>query len=236
MNGFLNINKPKGFTSHDVVDFIRRRFEFPRVGHLGTLDPMARGVLPLALGKSTKHSAQLIQGEKEYEGFFLLGIETDTQDIEGKVSALKEIPHISIEELNEISGQFHGEREQLTPMFSARRHKGKRLFELARKGQEVERRLRGIHIYKFKIISLEFPRLRFYVHCSKGTYIRTLAHDFGKIVGCGACLLDLVRLRKGPFVFSESVSLTDLADFASFRKHLIPEEKIVDCKDNLKSA
>ncbi|MEA3369442.1 MAG: tRNA pseudouridine(55) synthase TruB [Candidatus Ratteibacteria bacterium] len=227
MNGFLNIDKPKGFTSHDVVDVIRRRFRPPRVGHLGTLDPLARGVLPLALGKSTKLSEKLLQKDKEYEGTIFLGIQTDTQDIEGKVAFLNAIPPITNAHLEEFLSKFRGEQEQLTPMFSARRHKGKRLFELARKGQVVERRLRKIKVFKFENLMLEPPYIHFFVHCSKGTYIRTLAHDLGRMIGCGACLFDLVRLRNGPFVFSESVSLNSLTNLDSLRKHIVPEEKIL---------
>ena len=227
MDGFLNINKPKGFTSHDVVDVIRRRFRPPRIGHLGTLDPLARGVLPMALGKSTKLAERFLREDKEYEGIIFLGIQTDTQDIEGKVTLMNEIPHITNEKVEEFLSKFHGEQEQLTPMFSARHHKGKRLFELARKGQMVERRLRKIKVFKFRNLSLEPPYLHFFVHCSKGTYIRTLAHDLGRMIGCGACLLDLVRLRKGPFVFSESVSLNSLTSLDTLRRHIVPEEKIL---------
>ena len=227
MDGFLNINKPKGFTSHDVVDVIRRRFRPPRIGHLGTLDPLARGVLPLALGKSTKLAERLLREDKEYEGIIFLGIQTDTQDIEGKVILLNKNPHVTNEQVEKFLSKFHGEQEQLTPMFSARRHKGKRLFELARKGQMVERRPRKIKVFEFKKLSLETPYLHFFVHCSKGTYIRTLAHDLGRMIGCGACLLDLVRLRKGPFVFSESVSLNSLTSLDTLRRHIVPEEKIL---------
>jgi len=227
MNGFLNINKPKGFTSHDVVELVRKRFRQTRVGHLGTLDPLARGVLPLALGKATKLSSILIEGEKEYEGYLLLGVQTDTQDIEGKVSLLTKIPEITRQQLEEIIQRFHGQQEQLTPMFSARRYKGKHLFEFARKGQVIKRDPRKINVYRFELISLELPRIRFYVHCSKGTYVRTLVHDLGRAVGCGACLLDLVRLRKGPFLFSKSISLNKLTDLDNSKSYLIPEHKIL---------
>ncbi len=227
MNGFLNINKPKGFTSHDVVEFVKRRFRLDRVGHLGTLDPLARGVLPLACGTATKLSARLLEGEKEYEGYLFLGLQTDTQDIEGKVILKNKIPEVSRERIEEIFYNFQGPQEQLPPMFSARRHKGKRLFEFARKGQVIERKPREINIYNLKLVSLEPPRIRFYVHCSKGTYIRTLVYDLGKIIGCGACLLELVRLRKGPFVFSESIGLNNLNDRDGFKRHIIFEEKIL---------
>ena len=228
MDGFLNINKPKGFTSHDVVDYIRKRFRPSRVGHLGTLDPMARGVLPLAIGKATKLTEYLIKADKEYEGYFLLGIQTDTQDIEGKVLSLNSITSLDKEMLKKITDKFHGERQQLTPMFSARWHKGKRLFDLARQGQEVKRSAKKINVYRFEVVLDNLPRLRFFIHCSKGTYIRTVAHDMGEEIGCGACLLDLVRLRKGPFEFSQSVSLSELNSISSFRKHLIPEEDILN--------
>ena len=227
MDGFLNINKPKGFTSHDVVELVRRRFGQIRVGHLGTLDPLARGVLPLALGRATKLSSRLIEGEKEYEGYLLLGVQTDTQDIEGKVSSLSEIPETTHQQLEEILQRFHGQQEQLTPMFSARRHKGKRLFEFARRGQVIKRSPRKINVYRFELLSLELPRIRFFIHCSKGTYVRTLVYDLGRMIGCGACLLDLVRLRKGPFVFSESISLNRLTDLNKLKNYIIPEQKIL---------
>lgn len=227
MDGFLNINKPKGFTSHDIVDWIRKRFKISRVGHLGTLDPIARGVLPLALGKATKFTALLTQGDKEYEGLFLLGVQTDTQDIEGKIFSLSQVPPITIWQLEEIFRRFLGEQKQLTPMYSARRYKGRRLFEWARKNKEVKRDFKKIDVYEFKILVLEPPLIRFYVHCSKGTYIRTLAHDLGKIIGCGACLLDLVRLRKGPFIFSESVNLSRLTDLESLKKYIISDQEIL---------
>lgn len=210
MNGIIVVDKPGGMTSHDIVLFIRRRFAIKKVGHAGTLDPMATGALILLLGNATKSSGTLIEDDKEYEGVLRLGIRTDTHDSEGRVISSKAASHITEAEIREVFNSFMGEIEQVPPMVSAVRHKGEKLYELARRGIEVERRPRRVTIHDIKIRDINLPDIRFSVRCSKGTYIRKLADDIGENLGCGAHLIELRRIRSGTFALDNAVTFDEL--------------------------
>ncbi len=208
MDGFLNVNKPKGMTSHDVVDEIRKLVGREKVGHTGTLDPEATGVLPLAIGKATK-IIQFLEGGKGYRATMRLGITTDTQDMTGKIIAKNERINIPEKRIREVFKNFLGKIEQIPPMVSAVKVKGERLYKLAREGKEVERPKRTVEIYRLDPLDYEPPDITFEVSCSRGTYIRTLCHDMGTILGCGACLKDLVRTKSGIFTLKESHPLEE---------------------------
>ncbi len=210
MNGIIVIDKPQGITSHDVVLILRRKFKIEKVGHAGTLDPMATGVLVLLLGSATKLSNTFIKDDKEYEGVMRLGIKTDTHDREGKEIANKDTSNITDTEIREIFSKYIGTIEQTPPMVSAVKHKGKKLYELARKGIIVERKPRDIVIYDLKISKIDMPEVDFSVHCSKGTYVRKLADDIGDRLGCGAHLTSLRRTRSGRFSIEGAVTMDQL--------------------------
>jgi len=207
MDGVLNINKPAGITSHDVVDRIRRTTKMKRVGHTGTLDPMATGVLPVCLGRATKIVQFLIAQDKEYEVEMRLGLITDSQDTTGEVISELPVPSLSESDILEIFDRYKGEQYQIPPMVSAKHYKGKRLYELARQGVEVKREPCKIFIYELTLITFSLPYIRFRVTCSKGTYIRTLCHDLGESLKSGAAMSGLVRLRCGAFHVDRSVPL-----------------------------
>lgn len=222
LTGFINLLKPPGFTSHDVVQALRRLLNEKRIGHGGTLDPLACGVLPIAIGKATR-LLEYIQSEgKTYRVEFLLGLRTDTQDISGRVLSSRDCSHISYEELQKAANLFTGEIQQTPPMFSAVHYKGRRLYELARQGVEVERPSRTVTIHKFKIIKWwrESPYIRVLadVSCSKGTYIRTLGDDWGNYLGCGATMTLLIRSKSGVFEVGDSWTLEEI-------KYCIEKEK-----------
>jgi tRNA pseudouridine55 synthase len=209
MNGFLNVNKPKGITSHDVVDEIRKLVRRNKVGHTGTLDSEATGVLPMAIGRATK-VIQFLKKDKEYRAIMRLGIITDTQDITGKVIAKSKKIDIPEERVRKVFLKFLGKIEQLPPIFSALKVRGKRLYKLAREGKSVERPKRAVEIYNLNLLEYKPPDITLKVSCSKGTYIRTLCHDIGKVLGCGACLKALVRTKSGIFTLEESHILEEL--------------------------
>ena len=186
-DGVLNVYKEKGYTSHDVVAKLRGILGQKKIGHTGTLDPDAQGVLPVCLGKATRLCDMLTDHAKTYEAVLLLGKETDTQDISGQIIAEKE-PDVSEEEVCVTIMGFVGEYAQIPPMYSARKVNGKKLYELARAGKVVERQPRQVTIYEIAIKSAALPRVTMIVRCSKGTYIRTLCHDIGQKLGCGGCI------------------------------------------------
>ena len=210
MNGIIILDKPAGITSHDAVLFMRRRFGVKKVGHAGTLDPMATGVLVLLLGSSTKLSSDFMADDKEYECELTLGAETDTFDREGKVISNKGIDGLTGEKVADAVRSFRGTIEQLPPMFSAVKHKGRKLYELARKGVKVERRPRPVVIKDIEMTKIDLPAVSLHVKCSKGTYIRTLAHDIGRRLSCGAYLTALRRTRSGRFSIEDAVTLDRL--------------------------
>lgn len=214
ISGFLIVNKEPGFTSHDVVAVVRGIAGQKKVGHTGTLDPDASGVLPVCLGKATKASAYMSAHEKTYETEMLLGKETDTQDISGEVlreAKEEEVLALSEERLRSVIASFAGESMQLPPMYSAKKVGGKKLYELARKGIETERKPVRIFLSEIEVLSVDLPRVRLRITCSGGTYIRTICHDIGKALGVGACMAALVRTKVNRFVLEEARTLSELS-------------------------
>ena len=206
-SGVLLVNKPKDWTSHDVVAFIRSRFNAAKCGHCGTLDPAATGLLVVVLGKFTKLSQKFSGQDKVYEGTILLGTETDSQDMDGNVIRQSDWSGITEQQLREAFASFVGDIEQVPPMVSAVKKDGARLYELARKGQEIEREPKQISIYSIDVTRVALPYADFTVECSKGTYVRTLCADVGARLGCGAALYRLNRLRSGEFSLDDAVDI-----------------------------
>ncbi len=204
MDGILVIDKPSGVTSHDVVDIVRRRFNVQRVGHAGTLDPMATGVLVILIGRATKLATRFMQDEKEYIAKLFFGRRTDTQDSTGKVVEEKHIDGIDVTSVKKALGSFLGEIEQMPPMVSAKKYQGKRLYEIARRGNTVPRRSCRINIYELELLDFNLPEITFRVRCSKGTYVRTLCEDIGKSLGYPAHMSGLVRTASGRFTLEQA--------------------------------
>jgi len=207
LDGALLIDKPAGPTSHDVVDIIRREFRIKKVGHCGTLDPNATGLLIIVLGRGTKLSEKLMSDDKVYEGSVKFGETTASYDAEGELTGSLPVPPITVDQLNELTNTFVGDQMQKPPMVSAVKIGGVPLYKLARKGIEVEREPRFIHIYNFRFTDYQEPVGWFRVACTKGTYVRTLAHDLGQKVGCGAHLKTLRRLVSGKFDVADAIEL-----------------------------
>lgn len=207
--GILNINKPQGMTSHDVVDRIRKKTGLKKVGHLGTLDPMVTGVLPICLGSATRISEYLSGDFKTYRCVMALGITTDTQDLWGNVIEEKDFSGITSEQIRAAFKPFTGEIEQTPPMYSAIKVNGKRLYEYAREGKEVQVKSRKVVIRDLTVkkIDLREGKVTFSVECSKGTYVRTICHDVGAALGCGGAMASLERTRSGAFRIERSVTL-----------------------------
>jgi tRNA pseudouridine55 synthase len=207
LDGALLVDKPVGPTSHDVVDAIRRRFQIKRAGHCGSLDPNATGLLLIVLGRGTKLSEKLMSDDKVYEGTIRLGETTNSYDADGELVSSSPVPPITLDQLNSVAAAFTGDQMQLPPMVSAVKKDGVPLYKLARKGIEVERKERLIHIYSFHFTEYWEPVGHFRVACTKGTYIRTLAHDLGQELGCGAHLLTLRRVSAGRFDVADALPL-----------------------------
>ena len=222
MNGIVNVYKPKGITSHDVVYRVRKITGIKKVGHTGTLDPDADGVLPVCIGKGTKLSDMLTFSDKSYRAVFRLGVSTDTQDMTGKVLSETDVDLTESKIIDAINS-FVGEYDQLPPMYSAVKVGGKKLYELARKGIEAERKPRKVTIYKIDIISVDKNDITIDVDCSKGTYIRTLCSDIGDKLGVGAAVVSLTRTKSGIFEIKDSVTLETLGNEGA-EKFLIPCE------------
>jgi tRNA pseudouridine55 synthase len=212
MDGILNINKAAGMTSFAVVARVKRITHEKHTGHAGTLDPLATGVLPVCLGQATRVIEYLFDQTKTYRAEIKLGITTDSYDSSGKVILEKDASQISRQMVEEALGRFRGTISQVPPMFSALKQNGQPLYKLARAGIEVERQARAAHIYKLEMAGWQPPVFTLEVECSKGTYIRSLAHDIGQVLGCGAIMQTLVRLRVGDFKIEEALTLEQLAD------------------------
>jgi tRNA pseudouridine55 synthase len=210
MEGIAIIDKPSGITSHDVVSRVRRRFNMRRVGHAGTLDPLATGVLVILLGKSTKLFDKFVAFDKAYGATLRLGTQTTSADITGQVIEQKPFEDITVQQIKETFEGFVGEIEQFPPMVSAVKFKGERLYKLARKGLVVERTARRIRIDSLTLVEFKLPEVKFYLECSKGTYVRTIAEDVGQRLGCGACITQIQRTKVGPFRIEDAVKLEDL--------------------------
>ncbi len=229
-HGMINVYKEKGFTSHDVVAKLRGISKQKKIGHTGTLDPDAVGVLPVCLGAATKLCDMLTDKDKEYTAVFRLGITTDTQDISGRVLEEKEV-NVSTEEVRTVISSFIGDQLQVPPMYSALKVNGKKLYELAREGKEIERLPRKITVYGIEILEENMPEFTIRVSCSKGTYIRTLCHDIGQKLSCGAAMVSLKRTRVGSFMIGDAFTLTQLQELSEegrLSEVLIPVEKVFE--------
>lgn len=222
-DGILLVDKPAGPTSHDMVDLVRRRFRIRSVGHCGTLDPMATGLLVLVVGRATKLSESLMGQDKEYEGTLTLGIATDSQDADGLHVAERPVPPLVETEIHAAFDAFKGDLLQTPPMVSAKKIAGIPLYKLARKGKVVERQPRLVHIYRLDILRVALPEVDFRLLCTKGTYVRTICHDLGEKLGCGGHLSRLRRTASGVFRLEQahSTAAMELWTQLELRKHLI---------------
>lgn len=229
-HGIINIYKEAGFTSHDVVAKMRGILRQKKIGHTGTLDPDAVGVLPVCLGSGTKLCDMLTDKDKQYEAVLLLGVETDTQDTSGLVKEEKQVT-VSKEQVEEAILSFVGDYQQVPPMYSALKIDGKKLYELARAGKEVERKARAVVIHEIQILEMNLPRVRMLVSCSKGTYIRTLCHDIGQKLGCGGAMEKLTRTKVSSFCIEDAITLKELEELKNQDKvaeKVIPVDKVFE--------
>lgn len=228
LDGAILIDKPSGPTSHDVVDAIRRQFRIKKVGHCGTLDPNATGLLIIVLGRGTKLSEKLMGDDKVYEGTMKFGETTDSYDSDGELVASLPVPPLTLEELNEYAATFVGDQMQVPPMVSAIKKSGVPLYKLARKGIEVEREPRLIHIYNFRFAAYQEPIGTFKLASTKGTYVRSVAHELGQKVGCGAHLTTLRRSVSGKFEVADATTLDAILKLSpiELEKKVIPFLKL----------
>jgi tRNA pseudouridine55 synthase len=228
LDGAILIDKPAGPTSHDVVDVIRRKFGIRKVGHCGTLDPNATGLLIIVLGRGTKLSEKLMSDDKVYEGTIKFGETTDSYDVDGKMIESKPVPPLTLEQLNEAATAFVGDQMQVPPMVSAIKKDGVPLYKLARKGIEVEREPRLIHIFSFQFTEYQEPAGKFKIACTKGTYVRSIAHELGQKFGCGAHLATLRRSAAGKFNVADATPLNEILKLttAELEKKVIPFLKL----------
>jgi tRNA pseudouridine55 synthase len=228
IDGIINIYKEQGFTSHDVVAKLRGILGQKKIGHTGTLDPLATGVLPVCLGRGTKLCGMITDKDKIYRGVIHLGVTTSTQDITGEILKEEKVD-VKEETVKRAVLSFVGEYEQLPPMYSAIKVGGRKLYEIAREGREIERQKRKVAVYSIEIEKMDLPYLTIKVHCSKGTYIRTLCHDIGSLLGCGACMESLVRLAAGRFRIEESLTLDEverLRDQGILEDYILPVDSV----------
>ena len=228
LDGAILIDKPAGLTSHDVVDVIRRKFGIKKVGHCGTLDPNATGLLIIVLGRGTKLSEKLMGDDKVYEGMIKFGEATDSYDADGELTASLPVPPLTLDQLNEDAAAFVGDQMQTPPMVSAIKKDGVPLYKLARKGIEVPREPRLIHIYNFRFTEYREPFGTFKLACTKGTYVRSVAHDLGQKLGCGAHLATLRRAVSGRFDVADARSLEEVLKLSTteLEKRVIPFLKL----------
>ena len=211
-DGVLLVDKAEGMTSHDVVALVRRRLEIKKVGHCGTLDPIATGLLLLTVGRGTKIQDLLMSEDKEYSGTLLLGVSTTTQDREGEAIETRPVPSLSEEEIRAAFEKFRGDFYQMPPMVSAIKQGGVPLYKLAREGKTVEREPRLVHVYRYNIDRINLPEIDFTVVCSKGFYVRTYAHDIGDILGCGGHLKNLRRTKSGRFGVDRAITVAEIRE------------------------
>ena len=229
LDGAILIDKPAGPTSHDVVDAIRRRFQIKKVGHCGTLDPNATGLLIIVLGRGTKLSERLMGDDKVYEGTIKFGETTDSYDCDGELTGSLPVMPMTLDELNAEAATYIGDQMQVPPMVSAIKKDGVPLYKLARKGIEVEREPRLVHIYNFRFTEYTEPYGKFRVACTKGTYVRSLAHDLGQKLGCGAHLTTLRRSASGKFDVADALPLDAVLKLsaAELEKRVLPFLKLM---------
>jgi tRNA pseudouridine55 synthase len=211
MDGILNINKPTGMTSHDVVAKVRKLLKQKRVGHAGTLDPAASGVLPICVGQGTRVAEYLSESGKEYRATVIFGVETDTYDVEGAITRTASTEDLNLAGIEQALAGLRGPQMQVPPRYSAIKIQGQAAYKRTRAGEELELEARPIEISRLEIVSWQTPTLVLDIACSKGTYIRSLAYDLGRVSGCGAHLGGLIRTRSGPFSLDESITLEELA-------------------------
>jgi tRNA pseudouridine55 synthase len=228
LDGAILVDKPAGPTSHDVVDAIRRKFGIKKVGHCGTLDPNATGLLIIVLGRGTKLSEKLMGDDKVYEGKIKFGVSTNSYDADGEILETKSVPPLTLEQLNEEAAKFIGDQMQMPPMVSAIKKDGVPLYKLARKGIEVVREPRLIHVYNFRFTNYAEPLAEFRLACTKGTYVRSIAHDLGQKLGCGAHLATLRRSVSGKFDVADTKPLDEILKMttAELEKRVIPFLKL----------
>lgn len=228
LDGAILIDKPAGPTSHDVVDAIRRQFHIKKVGHCGTLDPAATGLLIIVLGRGTKLSEKLMSDDKVYEGTIKFGETTDSFDADGELLSSLPIPPFTVDELNKSAAEFVGDQMQTPPMVSAVKKDGVPLYKLARKGVEVAREPRLIHIYSFRFSAYQGPIGTFRIACTKGTYVRALAHELGQKLGCGAHLATLRRVVSGKFDVAQAIQFEEVMKLSprELEKRVLPFLKL----------
>ena len=219
LDGVLLVDKAEGMTSHDVVALARRQLGIKKVGHCGTLDPIATGLLLLTIGRGTKVQDLLMSEDKEYVGTLTLGITTSTQDRECEVIETKPVPQLSEAEIRVVFEKFRGDFYQMPPMVSAKKHRGVPLYKLARQGKVVEREPRFVHVYRYTVDRISLPEIDFSVLCSKGFYVRTYAHDIGELLSCGAHLKSLRRTTSGRFDVANAITIAQIKE--------LPREEIV---------
>ena len=230
INGILLLDKPTSLSSNDALQKVKRLFNAKKAGHTGALDPLATGMLPLCFGEGTKFSQFLLDSDKVYEVTLKLGVRTNTSDSEGEVVATKEVPSLSKKQVEKYLSQFRGELMQIPSMFSALKHQGKPLYFYARQGITIEREARPIHIFELILLEQTADTLRLRVHCSKGTYVRTLVDDLGELIGCGAHVIELRRLQVSSFQEQDMVTLETLMsespNVGTPESHLLPIKSI----------
>ncbi len=227
MNGIVIVDKPQGWTSQDVVSKLRGVFKTRRIGHGGTLDPLATGVLPVFVGRATRGVEFFEHAEKTYEAQLKLGVHTDTEDITGRVLEEKPV-NVTEEAFLKALEQFRGEIQQIPPMYSAIKVGGQKLYDLARQGREVERKSRTVTVFRLECLEFSGDRAKLLVHCSKGTYIRTLCKDIGQALGCGGCMQALRRVTAGAYTIGQAVPLQTLIETAEPEKYLAPVDSMFD--------
>jgi tRNA pseudouridine55 synthase len=210
LDGVLLVDKAEGMTSHDVVALVRRKLAIKKVGHCGTLDPIATGLLLLTIGRGTKVQDLLMSEDKDYAGTLTLGATTSTQDRQGEIVDVRPVPELSENEIRSAFEKFRGDFYQLPPMVSAKKHRGVPLYKLARQGKVVEREPRFVHVYRYTIDRIALPEIDFSVVCSKGFYVRTYVHDIGEVLGCGAHLKSLRRTKSGRFDVANAISVEQI--------------------------
>ena len=219
LDGVLLVDKAEGMTSHDVVALIRRKLTIKKVGHCGTLDPIATGLLLLTIGRGTKVQDLLMSEDKDYAGTLTLGATTSTQDRQGEIVNVRPVPQLEENEIRAAFEKFRGDFYQLLPMVSAKKHGGVPLYKLARQGKVVEREPRFVHVYRYTIDRIALPEIDFSVVCSKGFYVRTYVNDIGEVLGCGAHLKSLRRIKSGRFDVANAISVDEIKN--------APREEIV---------
>ena len=225
MDGIVIVDKPQGWTSQDVVSKLRGVFQTRRIGHGGTLDPMATGVLPVFVGRATRGVEFFEHAEKTYETLLRLGMTTDTEDITGTVLSQQDAA-VTAEMVEAVLPRFRGEIQQIPPMYSAIKINGQKLYDLARKGKEVERKPRTVTIHELTLLGMEADGIRLRIRCSKGTYIRTLCKDIGQALGCGGCMAELRRVAAGEYTIGSSVPLLKLIDSENPSQYLLPVDSM----------